>query len=456
MDRPLLQAIEAYRHRQTVRCHMPGHKGKESGLFGKLCAYDVTEIPGTDSLYDCGGPLRLTELRLSALYGAADSLLSAGGSSLCIQTMLAMAAKRGGTLIASRSIHVSAVNAMGLLGLDPVWVYPRGEKHLAGRVQPGDVEQALRAHPDALAVYITSPDYYGIVSDIAAIAAVCRKHSVPLLVDNAHGAHLKFMERDMHPITLGASACCDSLHKTLPALTGAAALHLGKDYAVRYEPDGRLPAPRIQGCVLYRRAKEMMSVFGSTSPSYLIMLSIEDCCAQLPSLDFRLMAERIRRLEDIALAQGMRIPEGERDGIKLVVDATDLGYTGKALAQRMRADGIEPEYADAVWAILLFSPLTEPAEYDAVAQFLESLPHGRPLPGHLFPSVLPEKCRTLPQAFLQESELLPVSECEGRIAAAVKSPCPPGIPVVMPGEKIDRKLIKLLNDSGILLLKVLK
>ena len=456
MDTPLMNALLRYQKANRVRCHMPGHKGKDDPIFGPLLSFDVTEISGTDSLYECSDALRETELLYSRLYDTADSLLSAGGSTLCIQTMLALVAKRGGHIIASRSIHVSAVNAMGLLGLNPVWVYPKGEAQLPGRILPEDIEKMLQTYPDALAVYITSPDYYGLVSDISAISEVCRRYHVPLLVDNAHGAHLRFLQPNRHPIALGASMCCDSLHKTLPTLTGAALLYLGQEFAAQFEGNGVSPSRSKEGGALYRQAKEKMSIFGSTSPNYLIMLSIDRCLSFLDNCDFTGMVKQIQELESIAQERGFRIPSGERDGCKLVLDATKLGYTGKELAQQMRDFGIEPEYADRVWVILLFSPLTEYRDYQTIKRFLHKLPA---LPERIVdptPFVKPKISCTLSDAFLRDGEYLPLSQCEGRVAAAVKSPCPPGIPVVMPGEWIDKKLINVLKNSGISMLKVLK
>jgi arginine/lysine/ornithine decarboxylase len=186
---PLYQALRAYLQRDAARFHMPGHKGAAFPPFGECLAFDITEVAGADSLFEADGPLLQTEEALASLYGARRTLLSAGGSTLCIQTMLALAAGEGQKVIAGRNLHLAAVNAMALLGVEPVFVYPDGSSGagIGGGLSRMALEAALREHPDVAAVYITSPDYFGVLSDIPALAALCRAHGVPLLVDNAMG-----------------------------------------------------------------------------------------------------------------------------------------------------------------------------------------------------------------------------------------------------------------------------
>ncbi|MBQ4322078.1 MAG: DegT/DnrJ/EryC1/StrS family aminotransferase, partial [Oscillospiraceae bacterium] len=230
METPIQKALDAYIQKDMTRFHMPGHKGADFDLLGSVLPYDLTEVLGTDSLYDAEECIRDCEREYEALYGSHRTLLSAGGSTLCIQTMLALCAPAGSKILAGRNIHVAAVNAMGLLDLRPTWILPKPNPGGVGStISPADVENALSADPELRAVYITSPDYFGVMSDVGAIAEICKHHHVPLLVDNAHGAHFPFLEENRHPMALGAAACCDSLHKTLPVLTGGALLHLADE-----------------------------------------------------------------------------------------------------------------------------------------------------------------------------------------------------------------------------------
>lgn len=442
MSTPLYQALQDYIGRGTARFHMPGHKGAPLEPFGALTAYDVTELPGTDSLFEASGPIRQTERRLSALYGTADTLLSAGGSTLCIQAMLALVAREGGRVIAGRNLHLAAVNAMALLGLEPEWLYPDDSSGpgIGGRIAPAAVAQALERCPDAVAVYITSPDYFGVCSDIAGLAAVCHRRGVPLLVDNAHGAHLRFLPQPMHPIGLGADLCCDSLHKTLPALTGAALLQVGSPSFA--------PAARAR-----------MALFGSTSPSYLILLSIDRCLAYLESDgpdDLRRMAGITEELRALARRQGLRLPAGRCDPTRLSLLFGSTSLTQEQCAAALRQNGCEPELLCAAGCVLLLSAFNRPEDFLRLRQALAAMactpqpcPPAAPLPR-------PPRALPLRAAVLGQSERLPLEKTLGRIAAQSSASCPPGVPVVVAGERIDKIVLNSLKNYGIDSLLVLK
>ena len=184
---PLRAALEEYRKADWSRLHMPGHKGAALEPFGNLMEYDVTEVEGTDSLFEDDGPLKELEEIFTKLYGTRSTVISAGGSTLCIQAMLRMVARPNGKIVAGRNIHAAAVNAMALLGLEPEWVYPTRteEERLIGRLDPQQVEKQLDAllqkGEEVCAVYVTSPDYFGVMSDIRALAEVAHSRGVPLL-----------------------------------------------------------------------------------------------------------------------------------------------------------------------------------------------------------------------------------------------------------------------------------
>ena len=190
-------------------------------------------MEGTDSLFEDDGPLK--ELKnFTQLYGTRSVVISARRLHP-LHPGDAAAGGAGRRQGDCRAQHPRCSGQRdGLLGLEPAWVYPQrdAEERLIGRIAPEDVAAALQRESDICAVYITSPDYFGVMSDIEGIAEVAHAHGVPLLVDNAHGAHLRFLRgedgRSLHPMQLGADLCCDSLHKTLPALTGAALLHCNR------------------------------------------------------------------------------------------------------------------------------------------------------------------------------------------------------------------------------------
>ena len=260
MQTPVYDFLKQYARQNPVRMHMPGHKGQAPvPELQPAFAMDLTEITGADSLFEASGILAESQQHASVLYHTAGTFYSCGGSTLCIQTMLTLMKQEQRTIIAARTVHRSFLNACLLLDLAVTWVYPNSCADLVtGTYSIADFAAALQQAQQPACIYVTSPDYLGRQQDLAALAALCRTYDARLLVDNAHGAHLAFLPDNQHPIALGADLCCDSAHKMLPCLTGTAYLHTSRpEYAARI-PDA-------------------MSLFGSTSPSYLLLLSLDLC-----------------------------------------------------------------------------------------------------------------------------------------------------------------------------------
>ncbi|MEG1684064.1 MAG: amino acid decarboxylase, partial [Oscillospiraceae bacterium] len=265
METPIADFVNAYLQSGVSRLHMPGHKG--CGPLG--CErLDITEIAGADELYQAEGIIARSEHNAATLFGTAATFYSTEGSSQCIRAMLYLAllhAPSGGerpVIVAARNAHQSFVLAAALLDLEIVWLWAEELDVSLCRcnVSPEQLERALKRLPrPPVAVYITAPDYLGSTPDIAALAETAHRFGTPLLVDNAHGAYLKFLPHSTHPMDLGADLCCDSAHKTLPVLTGGAYLHVSH----------RAPADFIEN------GKRALALFGSTSPSYLILQSLD-------------------------------------------------------------------------------------------------------------------------------------------------------------------------------------
>ena len=441
----LLDAALTYARAGFSRFHMPGHKGAALPYpgFGQTAQLDLTEIAGLDSLYTASGVIREAERAYAQLYGAQDSFLSAGGSTLCIQAMLALALSPGDTLLIARGAHVASVNAMALLDLHPEWILPAADPKtgLSLPVTPQQVAEGLQAHPGAKAVYITSPTFFGAMADIGGIARVCRARGVPLLVDGAHGAHLPFFSPNRHPIALGADFCCDSLHKTLPVLTGGALLHTSR-----------------QGCD--ERAREKLSLFGSTSPSYLIMCSMDGALDYLRSGDARekmhRTAQRLAQAKQKAGTLGYLIPKDEGDPLRLTLSAATLGYTGEQLGEHLRGQKVEPEYAAGGCCVFMASPFNTPEDFDRLEHALESLPPRQPLPVPQIELTLPKRACSVREAVFAPRTSIPVENAAGRVAGSLVAPCPPGIALVSAGELIDEQTILLLKNYGILQVAVVE
>ena len=437
MTTPICDFVRRYAQSGTARLHMPGHKGR--GPLG--CeALDITEIAGADDLADPEGIISESEANASALFGSRRTIYSAGGSSQCVKAMvhLALLHRPAGTepvILAGRNAHKAFLHACAMLDVTPQWLYPKAESSLcACPITATELEAALSAaERRPMAVYVTSPDYLGGMLDIAALSAVCRFHGIPLLVDNAHGAYLKFLPRSQHPMDLGAALCCDSAHKTLPVLTGGAYLHIGRDAPAPYEAD----------------ARESLALFGSSSPSYLILQSLDACNARLAEDFPARLAETCQRVDALKERLTERgIPLRGTEPMKIVVDAAAAGLDGRDLAGFLRSQGVEPEYADPDALVLMPAPDTPEADLARVEAALSGIIPGAPRP----PVSLPAPGRqvlTPRQAILSPRETSAVEDAAGRICAGAAVSCPPAIPIAVMGEEITRDGADLMAKLGI-------
>ena len=437
METPICDFVRAYAESNPVRMHMPGHKG--SPLTGPE-ALDLTEIEGADVLYRSGGIIRRSEENAASLFGTARTVYSAEGSSLCIRAMLYLAlltAKEKGIpprLLAGRNAHRTLMTAAALLDLDVDWLLPApGEDLLSCDVTPEVLEKELDKGP-YMAVYLTSPDYLGRRVDLRAAAEVCRRRGVPLLVDNAHGAYLKFLPEDSHPITLGADACCDSAHKPLSCLTGAAYLHLSA-----HAPESWAD-----------RAEQAMALFASTSPSYLILQSLDRMNRELAQdYPVRLCkaAEKLAGMKKTLLSEGWALAGDEP--LKLTLRAAARGYTGVELQELIREKGIECEFADREYLVLMPSADTPEKDLERLLSVLREIPQRTPPADQ--PPVLPvpEKVCSIREAMFSPRETLPVDLAAGRVLADACVSCPPAVPVVIAGERITPQTVECLKYYNI-------
>ena len=438
MDTPICDFVRKYAESEAIRLHMPGHKGKNQLGVESM---DITEIDGADSLYEADGIIRQSEENASRLFGY-PTFYSTEGSSQCIRAMLYLAmlhAKERGKrplIAAGRNAHKTFLTGAALLDLDVRWMYPKdGGSYLSCDLTVEDVEAVLEAEKPT-AVYLTSPDYLGNVADIAGVARVCKKYGALLLVDNAHGAYLKFLRPSRHPMDLGADLCCDSAHKTLPVLTGGAYLH---------------------GTEKFRDwAKNALALFGSTSPSYLILQSLDGANPYLASLTDRLkeFVPYVESVKEKLSARGYALHGQEP--LKITISPKPYGYTGQELAEILLNCHIVSEFADPDFLVLMLTPENSPRELDALAKALLSVPEKAPIPGQP-PRFQPGQRVCSPRdAMLSPMETLPVAESEGRVLAAATVGCPPAVPIVVSGERIDAHAIDCFRYYGITHCSVMK
>lgn len=439
MNTPIVDFVRAYAQSGTARLHMPGHKGIS---FLGCEPFDITEIAGADDLFHAEGVIAESEQNAAALFGAGATLYSTEGATLPIKAMLTLAvqnAPKNGIrprILATRNAHKSFLYGCALLDIDVDWLYGENAHLCECRVSAKELKNALDiAQAPYCAVFVTSPDYLGNMLDIAALSAVCRAHNVPLLVDNAHGAYLAFSRPVCHPIALGATMCADSAHKTLPALTGAAYLHIAKD------------APKV----FFEGARAAMAMFASSSPSYLLLQSL-DLCNRYLATEFpealAACAARVAGLKELLCSVGYEILGNEP--LKLTVDGRARGWGGEALANALREGGVEPEFADRDCVVLMCTPQTTEEELSRIALALCALPEREKMPKtHTVMPLNAEKALSIREAMLAAHVCIPVEKAEGRICASPCVSCPPAIPIAVSGERITREHIALFKDYNI-------
>ncbi len=430
MRTPICDFLREYAEREAVRLHMPGHKGKTVLGPEKL---DITEIHGADVLYSACGIIKESEDIASSLFGSGKTLYSAEGSSLAIRAMLYLikryATEKGerAKILAGRNAHKTFITASAILDIDVRYIAP-------------DEISAQIAAEKPTAVYVTSPDYLGKCADTRNLSETCHKNGAVLIVDNAHGAYLKFLKESRHPIDLGADMCCDSAHKTLPVLTGGAYLHIAKGAPAEFS----------------EYAEDAMALFASTSPSYLILASLDNAN--------KVISEEKNLFDEVSfLAKSFKRKLSDHgytlvgdEPLKITIAPKSFGYTGEELAEKLLKDGVVCEFADRDFLVMMFSIKTTEEELSKTERALLSYERREAIdetPPRLSPAefvISPNEALILP------SETVEVEKCEGRTFADISVSCPPAVPIVICGEKINKELIESLKYYGVKTCKVVK
>ncbi len=438
MKTPIVDFVKDYVNQKNLRLHMPGHKGKEILGFE---AFDITEIEGADVLYKAEGIIKQSEENAKKVFGTKKTLYSAEGSSLSIRAMLYLAkayAENAGKkplIAAGRNAHQTFVNACALLGLEVDWLREERATLISCNITPVFLEEYLAKSPQKpIAVYVTSPDYLGNMLDIEGLSKICKKYGVLLMVDNAHGAYLKFLPKNIHPIALGADICCDSAHKTLPVLTGGAYLHIGKN------------APEMF-CL---EAQKAMSLFASTSPSYLILQSLDMANKYLSerfSYELALFLEDVKNLKAELQKFGFELYGNEP--LKITVASKSFGYKGFELAKLLFEKGIVCEFSDPDFVVMMLSAEIGKEGLEVLGQALLSIEKREAITEKPPVIAVLEKKLSLKEAIFSPSTELDIEECLGRVLANAKVSCPPAVPIVVCGEEITHEAINCFKYYGI-------
>ena len=396
--------------------HMPGHK-RQSIADGLPYSIDITEIDGFDNLHELAGVLKDVADRAARIYGAEYSFPLVNGSTCGVLAGIYALTRENKNILIARNCHKSVFNAVELLKLKPTYIMPEMlDFGIMGRITPESVENALK-DTDIKTVVITSPTYEGVVSDVEAIYQVCKKHDARLFVDSAHGAHL--LDKPVH-----CDLCVMSLHKTLPALTQTALLHV---YSDRVDSD---------------LVKHALSFFETSSPSYVLLASIDECLRYVEEnkKDFEVLAGNLSYFyENTVALDNMKVIHFD-DRTKIIITASD----GYELAERLREHNIEVEMASEYYVIAIVTPLDKINDLQILLRALYRI--DKKFPEYKIPDCdgapLPKRGDEC-----GEGEFCPLDEACGRISKEYVWAYPPGIPILAPGDVIDEGVIKYLKSK---------
>lgn len=442
----LYKRLKEYSKGSVIPMHMPGGKRKSiTGAFPEAFSMDITEIEGFDDLHHSGSLLKEEMKRYAKHYGADETLILVNGSTAGILAAVAGALQRGEKILVAGNVHISVINAVILGGLDPVYIYPEYDGYgICKKIRVEDIKEKLEKDPDIHAVVVTSPTYEGIVSDIGDIAAAVHEKGIPLIVDEAHGAHFPFSDRfPENACRLGADAVINSLHKTLPALTQTGLLHLNGNIINR------------------NNIRTYWNMLQTTSPSYVLMGSISACFDWLGSEQGRKEMEKyagrvtaLRRkiekeLENIRLL--------DNDDLSKIVLLTD---DGKRLSDKLlKRYNIQLEMAAWGYSVAMTSVSDRQEDFDVFFEALKEI--DREMSEKICSDVTKgsssysggvriKKMKPC-DAFMINSNgktsSVPICEAEGAVAAESVFIYPPGTPEIVAGEVYDRKIINTIEEA---------
>lgn len=442
----LFKKLKEYADSDYLPMHMPGHK-RRMGELGNPFFIDITEINGFDDLHHAEGILLDAQMRAAQLYESEETHYLVNGSTAGILSAVSGCTSYGGKILMARNCHKSAYHAVFLRGLTAKYIYPHFFENMwiNGWISPSAVEEALKKDPDIQAVLITSPTYDGVVSDVEQIAEVVHHYGIPLIVDEAHGAHFPFSDHfPKDSVSCGADVVVHSLHKTLPSLTQTGLLHLN--------------GPRIDR----ERIRKFLTIYQSSSPSYVLMASMDNCVEWISGHkdDFDRFWQRItvlrKGLQNMRCLKLLEVPGMDQSRILVSVQGTNI--TGQALADRLRERfHIELEMACSSYVCAITSVadseerlgrlLDAFLETDRDLDFHSGRISTEKIKGERKDTVLPAKsiCTIL------QAEERPKTDCrlegaEGKISGGFVMLYPPGIPILAPGERISPEIIRRLEQ----------
>ncbi len=453
---PLLDTLLSHAKRNVTSFHTPGHKNGR-GIDKKLASYtgrnlfslDVTVFPEVDSLHDPTGPIRKAQQLMAAAYGVEQSFFLVNGSSVGNMAMIMAACRPGESIIISRNAHKSTLGGIVLSGVWPLWIQPTVDQNLDILFDstPEQVEKALKQFPEAKAVFVTSPTYNGVTTNLKKIAEICHSKGKVLLVDEAHGAHLHFHSGlPTDAITSGADLVVQSTHKTLAAISQGSVLHFNSKL---------LDVSRV---------KRIVSMLQTTSPNYMTLASLDLARWQMMSQGEKILDKLIQNTERARnainhLQHFTCLTRNEIQGrgfdldlTKITINVTRTGYAGQHISEILARDyNIQVDAADLFNLIAITGTGTDRADLDKLVSALEQIDHMKQGEAQNWvlniPSLSTELVMNPRDVFLlYRSKRVPLRKAIGHMSAQPLTPYPPGIPVLIPGERVTLEIVEYLED----------
>ena len=454
----LEEKLEKYFNENYLPMHMPGHK-RNIKLLGEKLPYkiDITEIEGFDDLHHPEGIIKEIEEKAKKIYKSKKSFILVNGSTCGILAGIRSVVNYGDKVLVARNSHKSVYNAIEVNCLNPIYVLPKIDKYgINKNVEANDIEKILKKNKDIKLVIITSPTYEGVLSDIKAIVNIAHKYKVPVLVDEAHGAHLKFMENsNFEALNCGADIVIQSLHKTLPALTGTAILHIKGDLVKEED------------------VRRELSIFETSSPSYILISSIDECLDLIERngkklfLDYqenlKYFYNEAKTLKKLKVLGNELLNNNNKKNIeeiekslydfgKIVVITKNTNITGKELSDILRKDyKIEVEMASTYYIIAMTSFCDNKESFERLLNALKEidLKLKKTVEDNSasYEIQLPKKEMTINEALNSKKFMLEnYKNLEGKISKEYIFAYPPGIPIITPGEILDKNTINIIES----------
>ncbi len=418
----LYHTLKKIRKTSGIPFHMPGSKGGKAipRLYKRdIFSLDFTEIDGTDNLLSPNGILKDSLKDIAKIYGAAHSFMLLGGASSGILSAFAFMASLGGKVLVDRNCHISAINAISIFGLSPVFITPSiiPDHLVPGRISSEQIEESLKQNSNIKSVYLTSPNYYGICSDIPAISAVCKKYGVILAVDSAHGAHFAFSPLLPQNVAEFADISVMSVHKTLPAPTQTALLHISEN-------------------VDFSAMQHFVNMFQTTSPSYILMAYTDFAVKYMHRKGKGIFSRLEKNISFFKSECPLPILETD-DFSRLVISG------GFHLDSHLKKHGIMPEMADTGNVVLICGKGNIRRHFKKLLRVLQKyVPSKKAFSLPPFPSAAQEYKN--PGLFTKHT-LLELGQCEGFVSAGAVTVYPPCVPILLPGEKISCEVIDYIH-----------